>query len=90
MSDTTQGQLPINPGAPSGEGPPIMPIVPAFTPPPSSSIAALNAAKALAAENASAAVSILATVMADTELYDTEVRVQAAAELLQFLAKGPF
>ena len=50
----------------------------------------LNTAKALAWEHAADAVRVLAQVMIDPELYDTEVRVQAAAELLQFAAKGPF
>ena len=50
----------------------------------------LNKAKALAWQHAAAAVEVLAKVMVDPELYDTEVRVQAAAELLQFAAKGPF
>ena len=50
----------------------------------------LNAAKALAWQHAATAVEVLAKVMVDPELYDTEVRVQAAAELLQFAAKGPF
>ena len=50
----------------------------------------LNKAKALAWKHAADAVEVLAKVMVDPELYDTEVRVQAAAELLQFAAKGPF
>lgn len=50
----------------------------------------LNAAKARAWHHAFDAVEVLAKVMVDPELYDTEVRVQAAAELLQFAAKGPF
>ena len=50
----------------------------------------LNKAKALAWQHAADAVEVLAKVMVDPELYDTEVRVQAAAELLQFAAKGPF
>lgn len=50
----------------------------------------LNKAKALAWKHAEAAVEVLASVMLNTELYDMDVRVQAAAELLQFAAKGPF
>ena len=86
MSDT-QGTLPI--GAPAGESPPISPVVPPFTPPPGSTIADLNAAKAAAAANGTAAVMFLAEVFTN-EGYDITERVQAAAELLQFLAKGPF
>ena len=49
----------------------------------------LNAAKALAWKHSSEAVAILAKLMGDRE-YDMELRVQAAAELLQFAAKGPY
>lgn len=86
MSDT-QGTLPI--GAPAGEMAPISPVVPPFTPPPGSAIAGLNEAKAAAAANGTAAVMFLAEVFTNEE-YDITERVQAAAELLQFLAKGPF
>lgn len=88
MSGTSQGTLPI--GAPAGESAPISPVVPPFTPPPpGSTIADLNAAKAAAAANGAAAVMFLAEVFTGEE-YDITERVQAAAELLQFLAKGPF
>lgn len=63
---------------------------PATPKPEASMLDDLNAAKALAWEHAADAVRVLAQVMIDPELYDTEVRVQAAAELLQFAAKGPF
>lgn len=68
----------------------LLPTIELATPEESKMLDDLNAAKALAWKHAATAVDVLAKVMVDPELYDTEVRVQAAAELLQFAAKGPF
>lgn len=56
---------------------------------PTPPLAGLNEAKAAAAANGAKAVMFLAEVFTNEE-YDITERVQAAAELLQFLAKGPF
>ena len=49
----------------------------------------MNVARKLAAERAAYAIEMLGRVMQDTE-YDMDTRVNAAAEILQFLARGTF
>lgn len=82
MTNTVQSELP---GVATIEHPAPMPVAPPAPPP----IAGLNEAKAAAAANGAKAVMFLAEVFTNEE-YDITERVQAAAELLQFLAKGPF
>lgn len=62
---------------------------PATPRPEASMLDDLNHAKALAFEHATDAVRVLADVVTNPDM-DLDLRVQAAAELLQFAAKGPF
>lgn len=63
--------------------------LPSYSPSTLPVLSGLNEAKAAAAANGAKAVMFLAEVFTNDE-YDITERVQAAAELLQFLAKGPF
>lgn len=76
-------------GGPFGTSPPIVgPIPPPFTPPPvAGGLADFNAARNLAWTHCSAAVELLVAFMGNED-FDMGERATAAAELLQFAAKG--